>query len=72
MSENVLKIVFSIDENSIHEDLKAGAIEEWDSLGHLKFFLAIENRFKVKFSTEEITNAPSIKEIIKKIKDKIK
>ena len=56
--------VFSADSKLLSEDIKAGDLELWDSLGHLRFFLELEHRLNVKFSTTEILEIKSIKEII--------
>lgn len=59
--------VFSINKEIINnEDLMRGDIEEWDSLGHIKFFLALEKKLKIKFSTEDIFKLDSVKKIIDK------
>lgn len=69
--KNIASVVFEIEESSINENLTAGAIETWDSLGHLKFFLTIENHFNVKFSTDEIIHSTSLTEIIDKVTQKL-
>jgi len=69
--KKIASVVFEIEESSINENLAAGAIETWDSLGHLKFFLAIENHYNVKFSTDEIIQTTSLTQIIDKVKEKI-
>jgi acyl carrier protein len=63
--------LFSIDKNRVDEDLKAGSIDTWDSLGHLNLFLAVENELKVKFSTDEILNTVSIRKLIDKLTKKL-
>jgi acyl carrier protein len=69
--KNIASVVFEIEESSINENLTAGSIEAWDSLGHLKFFLSIENHFNVKFSTDEIIHSTSLTEIIDRVKQKL-
>jgi acyl carrier protein len=59
--------VFLLDRKNIDEDLKAGSVAGWDSLGHLKLFLAVEYRFRIKFSMEEILNTASLGAIIDKV-----
>lgn len=59
--------VFSFNKNGIDESLKAGDSEEWDSLGHIKLFFALEKKFQIKFSTQDIVRADSIEKIIHKV-----
>jgi acyl carrier protein len=42
------------------EELRMGAIEEWDSLGNLNLLLEIENEFSVRFTTEELSSIDSL------------
>lgn len=52
-------------------ELEINQVEGWDSLGHLNLILAIEDEFKIKFTTSQIIEIISIKKIIKTIKEKI-
>ncbi|MCH1430115.1 MAG: hypothetical protein GWP59_08575 [Chlamydiales bacterium] len=38
-------------------------LAQWDSLNHLKLFMAIEQHFDVQFSPEDIVNLSSFSEI---------
>ena len=51
--------------------LKVGSFKEWDSLSHFNFLLQIEKDFKIRFNTNDFSSLKSIKEISKKIKNKI-
>ena len=59
--------VFSLNKNIVDESLKTGDREEWDSLGHIKLFFALEKKFKIKFSTQDIIQTDSIEKIIHKV-----
>lgn len=59
--------VFQVSPAKITGDLKVGMIEAWDSFGHLMLFMAIEEKMKVKFCTEEIVSLSSLEEIAQKI-----
>ena len=54
------------------EKLKMGQITTWDSLANLNFLLKIEEKFKVKFSIEEMSEINSIKAVRKFLKRKNK
>ena len=43
------------------EDLKLGAIPEWDSLANMNFLMFIENAFSIRFSFDEMSELISIK-----------
>ena len=51
----VVRDVFADDEITLSETTTAEDVEGWDSLMHLNLIIAIEKRFKVKFSTAEIS-----------------
>lgn len=63
--------VFLSDINDITDVLKAGDIEAWDSLGHLNLFLAVETRFGVKFTTDEILTTTAIGDLVTKLSEKL-
>tara|TARA_Y100000389_G_C17265510_1_gene415240 strand:- start:413 stop:652 length:240 start_codon:yes stop_codon:yes gene_type:complete len=66
-----LKIIFKKrDIKKIH-NLKIGSFKEWDSLSHFNFLLQIEKDFKIRFNTNDFSTLITIKDISKKIKQKI-
>lgn len=44
--------------------------DNWDSLNHLVLFLKIEDRFKIKFSIEEIQHIDTVEELFNLINNK--
>jgi acyl carrier protein len=62
--------VFQVPESEICMDLKAGDIPNWDSLGHLRLFMAIEEKFGIKFTAKEILQLLSIEQICRGIEEK--
>ena len=42
-----------------------GQVKGWDSLGNLNFLLKIEEKFKIRFSIEQMSELKSIEEIKK-------
>ncbi|HVY02131.1 MAG TPA: acyl carrier protein, partial [Caulobacterales bacterium] len=51
----VVRDVFADDEITLSQTTTADDVEGWDSLMHLNLIIAIEKRFKIKFSTAEIS-----------------
>jgi acyl carrier protein len=51
-------------------NLKIGDIEHWDSLGNLNLLLAVEERFSIRFTIEEMTNIKSISQLITFLENK--
>jgi acyl carrier protein len=41
-------------------ELALGAVERWDSLGHLRLVLAVEQAFNVRFAAEEIPQLTTV------------
>ena len=46
-------------------------IVEWDSLGHLRIFMAIENKYSVKIPIEEMFSVTNLEDIIENISQKL-
>ena len=67
MKKKLYKILQSVDTKIKIKDktknLEVGEVEFWDSLSHLNFMLAVEEKFKVRFSIDEMTNIKSINQI---------
>jgi acyl carrier protein len=54
------------------EELRMGAIDEWDSLGNLNLLLAIENEFSIRLSTEQLSSIDSLLQLESMLKDQVK
>jgi len=55
----------------ITTETKASDIPEWDSLNHVYLVVAIEKKFKVKFSSYEIISWQCVGDILRDINNKI-
>lgn len=45
-------------------DTTAADVEDWDSLNHIQLIVAIENKFKIKFTTAEIHSLKNVGELV--------
>jgi acyl carrier protein len=69
--DEVIKRLLPIMEDTFDEDkvvyadsLSADDIEEWDSLSHIRFMIAVEKEFGVRFSTSEIEGLKNAGELV--------
>jgi acyl carrier protein len=53
---DVIRGVFGDDDITLTETSSAAEVDGWDSLMHLNVIIALEKRFKVRFSTAEISD----------------
>ncbi len=69
-----LNLIFRdvLDQDSISLTLATTAldIEEWDSISHIQIIVAIEKRFKIKFTAAEIQSFKNVGDIIQAIQSK--
>lgn len=55
---------FLMEPQSISPSFSNQDSEAWDSLGHLRLFMAIEEEFSHKFDVNDITAANTIEDIV--------
>ncbi len=70
MEEKVIQIASDVFNCQIENDSKIGNPEEWDSLGQLNLFMAIESELGIKCSADEIIENNSISSIVKLLESK--
>ena len=64
--------VLDLDECELTDETSANDIEEWDSLSHIQLIVAIENEFKIKFTSLEIMKWANVGELINSLEEKLK
>ncbi len=62
----IMTDVFDVDVNgaSVTADTTADDIEEWDSLSHIRLMVAVERKFKVKFTNSEIESLKKVGDLV--------
>jgi acyl carrier protein len=62
--EPVMRDVFDDDAIQYRDDLTANDVEEWDSLSHIRFIVAVEKAFRVRFSSSEMEGFNSVGDLV--------
>ena len=63
--------VFAVPAKSVGKDSSPDTIETWDSMQHLNLVLAVEEKFNLQFSQEEIEEMSSVGRISAMIESKL-
>ena len=59
----LIEDIFNIEDLEINNTLTQDEINEWDSIGHVRLMMAIENEFELKIPLAATVNLISIKKI---------
>ncbi len=66
----IFEDVMDLDEPDIDETTTAEDVEEWDSLSHVRFLVAIERAFGIKFTNAEIEALTQFGDIVSLVRKK--
>jgi acyl carrier protein len=55
----------------LHDETTAADVEGWDSLNHIDLIVAVERRFRVKFTTREVTSLRNVGELASLVQQKL-
>ncbi len=55
----------------LQDAMTAADVESWDSLNHIDLIVAIEKKFKVKFTTREVTSLKTVGDLAELIQKKL-
>jgi acyl carrier protein len=69
--QEIMEDVFDVDNLEVTPKTTADDIEEWDSLSHIRLFVAIERRFKIEFKNSEVGNLKNVGDLISLIDAKL-
>ena len=67
---NIMASVFKRDLSQIDEDASPDTIDTWDSLGHMKLIVALEEEFGVSFTDDEIPEMLNYQLVLATLKSK--
>lgn len=56
--------IFESDDLVLSDSLSAKDVPEWDSLSNVRLFVAIEQAFRVRFTSAEITGLQNVGQLI--------
>lgn len=67
----IMEDVFDEDDIEYQDDLTAADIEEWDSLSNIRFMVAVEKEFGLRFSNSEIEGLENVGQMVNLIEAKL-
>lgn len=68
--QQTFRDVFGIPDMVIHDSMTANDVDGWDSLTHITLIVALERKFKIKFTTGEVSNLSNVGELVFLIRGK--
>ena len=66
----LMEDVFDEDDLQYRDDLSAADIEEWDSLSNIRFIVAVEQEFSIRFSNSEIEGLANVGQLASLVQTK--
>lgn len=67
----IIEDVFDLDEFEYADTVNAADIEEWDSLSNIRFMVAVEKQFGVRFSNGEIEGLENVGALVALVESKL-
>ena len=67
----IVEDVFDLDEFEYADTVNATDIEEWDSLSNIRFMVAVEKQFGVRFSNGEIEGLENVGALVALVENKL-
>ncbi|MHB8528247.1 MAG: acyl carrier protein [Caulobacteraceae bacterium] len=62
---------FDVDALAVGRETTAKDVEEWDSLSHIRLMVAIERKYRIKFSNAEIEALRNVGDLVDAIDAKV-
>ena len=60
----IADIVDDVDVDAINDAMTAEDVEGWDSVQHVRILMALERKFKFRFSTDEIEKLKCVGDLV--------
>ena len=60
----IMRDIFDDDEVEYRDDLTADDVSGWDSLSHVRFLVAVEKAFGLRFTSAEIDGFKNVGEVL--------
>jgi acyl carrier protein len=60
----IMRDVFDVDHLEYRDSLTADDVEGWDSLSHVRFLVAVEKSFGLRFTSTEIDGFKNVGEVL--------
>ena len=60
----IMRDVFDVDNLEYRDSLTADDVEGWDSLSHVRFLVAVEKGFGLRFTSSEIDGFKNVGEVL--------
>ena len=60
----IMRDVFDVDNLEYRDSLTADDVEGWDSLSHVRFLVAVEKGFGLRFTSGEIDGFKNVGEVL--------
>lgn len=68
--ENIFRDILDEDSLNLTRETTANDVDGWDSLTHIQLIVAIEKKYKVKFSSKEILSWKNVGELLDSLQAK--
>lgn len=59
-----MRDVFDVDDLEFRDSMTADDVEGWDSLTHVRFLIAVEKEFGLRFTSGEIDGFKNVGEVV--------
>lgn len=69
--QTLMSELFEVPLEAVPADLQFGGLSQWDSMGHMRLVMALEERFGLPIDADSIAELISIPAIVSRIQEQI-